>query len=287
MKVIVFPGDLRQHFLAKELEKRGFDVKMLQNQKEKITNERKMSFLQCLKEELQQGDVIVLPTPSFLPDGKVRNDKTCTWELTFESLVEILLPGQLVYASVIGEKREEILRQHGIVIRDMMSMEEVAIRNAVATAEGAIAEAISMTTKNLQEMKALVIGFGRCGSVLAEKLKGLCKDVTVMARRREVLAQAEGLGFAGRTFEMNCIGEYGIIFNTVPSRILFGESLEELKNETVVIDLAGAPGGVDFEFCKKHGIRAKLCSGLPGIYAPETSGIILADAIERSIGCRD
>jgi dipicolinate synthase subunit A len=40
----------------------------------------------------------------------------------------------------------------------------------------------------------------------------------------------------------------------------------------VVIDIASAPGGVDFEAAKQLGIAAKLCPGLPGKYSPRSAG---------------
>jgi len=57
-----------------------------------------------------------------------------------------------------------------------------------------------------------------------------------------------------------------------------------LPASVVIIDIASAPGGCDYTYCKKKGIHAKLCPGLPGQYAPKTSGEILAKAIAIEIG---
>ena len=82
------------------------------------------------------------------------------------------------------------------------------------------------------------------------------------------------------------IGDYSFIFNTIPALVLNEELIRLMNPEVTIIDIASAPGGVDFEFCKKQRIRAKLCPGLPGIYAPETSGEILFEAIVKCLAKR-
>ncbi len=287
MRIVVFPGDKRQNYLAGELEKKKQEVILLSAQKADVIGNSGKNFMRCMEEVVEQADVLVLPTPSFTQDGKIRNAKEGDWELDFEAFLEKVSVGQCVFGSVIGKERMEALRQKGVKVYDMMTSEEVALRNAVATAEGAICEAICSGAENLQDAKCLVIGFGRCGSVLAHKLKGLCKEVAVLARRSEVRTQAKSLGFESFSMETEFMSGYQYIFNTVPAGVLLEKQLKKIDAGTVIIDLASAPGGVDYEYCKKEGITAKLCSGLPGKYAPKTSGIILADEIERSIGCRE
>jgi dipicolinate synthase subunit A len=40
---------------------------------------------------------------------------------------------------------------------------------------------------------------------------------------------------------------------------------------------------VDFDYCQKKGINAKLCLGLPGKYAPKSSAGILLEVIGKTI----
>ena len=279
MKVLVFAGDLRQEYLAKRLEETGYEVKFLPDKDG--TEGKSQEHINKLQAVIEKSDVLVLPTPSFSKDEMIRGSV-----LSFEQLSVFLQEGQMVFGSLIGKERTEILQQKGVKVHDMMASEEVAVRNAVATAEGAIAEAISLTSSNLHDMNALVIGYGRCGCVLAEKLKGLCREVCVTARRKEVRTEAEAMGFRAELL-CDCLWErFGIIFNTVPAPVIDRKTLGALKKDCVIIDLASAPGGVDYEACIEAGIHAKLCGGLPGKYAPETSGVILAEEIERSIICR-
>lgn len=76
-------------------------------------------------------------------------------------------------------------------------------------------------------------------------------------------------------------GKYDIIFNTIPSMILDKERLNLLKKETIIIDLASKPGGVDFTTAKELGLNARLELGLPGRIAPITSAEYIYNVVLR------
>lgn len=52
-------------------------------------------------------------------------------------------------------------------------------------------------------------------------------------------------------------------------------------HHTLVIDLASKPGGTDFRYAEKRGVKALLAPGLPGIVAPKTAGQILANVLSQ------
>ena len=71
--------------------------------------------------------------------------------------------------------------------------------------------------------------------------------------------------------------------NTVPALVLTAPQLSKVKGESIIIDIASKPGGVDFEYCRKKNISAKLCLGLPGKYAPMSAAGILMEVIIKTI----
>jgi len=77
----------------------------------------------------------------------------------------------------------------------------------------------------------------------------------------------------------NIIGEYDLIFNTVPAVILNEKCLNQIKNDALIIDLASKPGGVDFDTAGKLGLKVVWALSLPGKIAPVTSGEIIACTI--------
>ena len=76
------------------------------------------------------------------------------------------------------------------------------------------------------------------------------------------------------------IGNFDFIFNTAPALIVTAEVLENVKSSATIIDIASAPGGVDFAEAQRLGITAALCLGLPGKYAPSSSAKAVKETIE-------
>ena len=149
------------------------------------------------------------------------------------------------------------------------------------TAEGAIQLAMEELPITLHGARVLVIGYGRLGRVLADRLAGLKARVSVAARGYADLAWAENCGYGvehpGQWEGWLC--GYDLVVNTVPVRVLDAERLADLRPGCLVIDLASKPGGVDFEAAVRQGVRAIWALSLPGKVAPVTSGKIIRDTI--------
>ena len=75
------------------------------------------------------------------------------------------------------------------------------------------------------------------------------------------------------------LGQFDLVFNTVPALILHREALEEMKPSCVVIDLASEPGGIDFAAGENCGLKMVWARGLPGKVAPRTAAETIRDAV--------
>jgi len=74
-----------------------------------------------------------------------------------------------------------------------------------------------------------------------------------------------------------------VIINTVPAMMLGRDQLQHVKKEAYIADIASTPGGVDFEYAEKLGIKAELLPALPGIVAPKTAASYLVQFIMRQV----
>ncbi len=159
---------------------------------------------------------------------------------------------------------------------DISDRDDFAYLNAVPTAEGAVKLAIDASDVSVSEQKMLVLGFGRVGKILAQKLKGLGCAVTVGARSLRDLSYAEALGLnTVKISELNnTINIYDTVFQTVPARILDEKLLKMLRNDCVVIELSSAMKGTDTDFAKKMGLTIINAGALPEKTAPVTAGRI-------------
>lgn len=162
---------------------------------------------------------------------------------------------------------------------DYMDSLALAEENAIATAEGAICEAIKNSVINLHGADCLVIGFGVCGKILADKLYGMKCNVFISTRNPEARAHAFALGYSMH----HSFSSYQFIFNTAPALVLNQEVLKQLSVDCLIIDIATKPGGTDFAYCQEKGIQAHLCPGLPGKYAPKTSASFIYRHIQNVI----
>ena len=202
-------------------------------------------------------------------------------KMSVETLLQEMTKEQILFGGCINEEIRHECEQKEIKAFDFMKMDDVAIYNAIATAEGAIMEAIKMQPINLHKSRCLVLGYGRCAKVLAAKLKGMDAQVPVCARNKTArsLAKSFGLEVMDFTELKRRICQYDHIFNTVPKQILKEDILRKISKESCIIDIASYPGGTNHQMAEKLGICAKLCPSLPGIYSPKSSGIMLAKKV--------
>lgn len=167
--------------------------------------------------------------------------------------------------------------EHQIACLDYMKIPEIAIENAVATAEGAIFHAIQTSKYTVHQSNCLVIGFGKCGEILADRLYGLKANVSISTRDSRHKAKARSYGY--NVPETIPYETFAFLFNTAPAKVITSSVIDRLSPDTVIIDIASKPGGVDFNYCIKKDITAKHCPGLPGKLSPKTS----ADIIYKNI----
>ena len=105
--------------------------------------------------------------------------------------------------------------------------------------------------------------------------------MTVSARRYGDLAWASVWGYAclhtGRL--SGHLEGFDLIFNTVPAPLFDASLLRQLREDCFLLDLASAPGGVDFAAAQELGVKVIWALALPGKAAPVTAGRIVRDAI--------
>ncbi len=126
-----------------------------------------------------------------------------------------------------------------------------------------------------------VLGLGRVGMSVARSFAALGANVKVGARKSEHLARIAEMGL--QPFYLSEldkeIADSDICINTIPYPILTAKTLSNVPTHALIIDLASKPGGTDFRYAEKRGIKAILAPGLPGIVAPKTAGQIVANVL--------
>lgn len=286
--IAIIGGDLRLIHLAILLSKQGVAVTVYGNHPTfyELTKEEESYYFTHIKTSdsltaaIKNHPILILPTP-ISKDGERIMTHTSVDTIMLSNFLSLLTHKPLVFGGAMSSKITGFFQEHSIPYCDLMKIESVAIGNAIATAEGTILEAIKRSPINLHQSKSLVLGYGRCAQILAQKLKAMDAFVTVAARRPESIAYANAYGFLTAKLPdiLSDLSEYDYIFNTVPVKLLSKEALETTRTDVTIIDIASAPGGVDFNAAKELERNAALCLALPGIYAPKSSAEILLHAI--------
>lgn len=232
------------------------------------------------KEAAREADLIVLPLP-VTADGIRLNIQRSIEAPTLTEIIDKAKKTVVVAAGKVPPVIKQYAAEAGVRLADYFELEEVQIKNAVPTAEGAVEIAMRELPRTVMGAKAAVIGYGRVGRTLARTLTALKADVTCAARSEKDLAWSAVDGCRAvplAKFTANP-PELDVIFNTVPSLILSADVIARLRRKPLIIDLAASPGGTDFRAADEAGIKAVLATALPGKTSPETAGEIIADAI--------
>lgn len=271
-QTILLISDMRQVCLAEILTKKGHNVRCLD-----IRNrETALQQLEKLKRFLDKADVLILPIPV---------QKVPEQEIFYDILNKNLEKKTLVMGGCFSTEQRELLTGRDIHFLDFMEDTVVTEENAVATAEGTIAELVEKSPYNIDEAKVLVTGYGYCGKAIAKRLRALGARVTVLARRKEARKEAKGDGFYAVDFAFGPEEAMGaaMVVNTVPALVVTEKIIRELPRDAYIVDIASGEGGTDFACAREYGIHADHVLGIPGKYAPKESAYILERSVERFI----
>lgn len=230
---------------------------------------------------LEAADALVLPAVGTDDEGTI---STLFTDLELKLTDDYLSAAPKTCKVVTGMAKpylKKLCEKHRIALVELFERDDVAIYNSIPTAEGALMMAIQNTDITIHNSNCMVLGLGRTGFTMARTLHALGAKVKVGVRRDESFARAFEAGF--EPFYMPDItrlaGNIDLIFNTIPNMIVTAQVIAQLPLRACIIDLASKPGGTDFRFAEKRGIKALLAPGLPGIVAPKTAGRIIANSL--------
>lgn len=271
-------GDMRQVAACELLVKSGYRVRtfalndcILPPEAEKCNN---------LRDCLFGARCVILPMP-LTRDGETVNAPFCISKPKVKDILQLIGPDTSVFGGAIKPEVFDLARKNNMKLIDYMNDEALTIQNAAITAEGAIGIAIMQTPIELCGSKCLVVGNGRIGRILADKLRALGAQTWVSARKREDYARIRAAGHQPLKTHLidDRIRTFSIVFNTVPAMVLPRPVLEKMNRNATIIDLASQPGGTDFVAARELGIKVEHALSIPGKIAPVTGGEIIVNTV--------
>lgn len=281
-KYTIIGGDLRNIKLADLLSKDGNVVNIFGFKNAGF----ELGF--CESEDMvraiDESDVVIGPLPCS-NDNETLNAPFYPDKIYINEVLKTMSKNQLFIAGRISDKISHLAQVYNVYCIDLLDREEMAVMNAIPTAEGAIQIAIEEMPITLHDCNALVLGYGRVGKTLSKLLGGIGANVYVEARKYSDLAWIKS-----NRYKPVCINEIAdylpemdVIINTIPSVILDTDMLNRISKDCLIIDLASKPGGVDFEKAKILGLKTIWALSLPGKVAPVTAAKFIKETVYNII----
>lgn len=218
------------------------------------------------KEPCDEMTHLLLPVPTLDAEGKIKGG------ISPEDLVKRIPENTVIFG---GNLKHPVF--HRFTCIDLLQDSQYLAENAEITADRAIIRLGAHLPVTLSGCPILVIGWGRIGKCLAQKLTGLNADITVAARKETDRATLCSLGYKSLDTNnlQNALHPYRVIINTAPFPVITEHHRRSCHPECVFLDLASIPGIM--------GENVLWERGLPGRDAPESSGKLIGQTVLRHL----
>ena len=275
---VIIGGDKRLGFTAQSLINSGYRVGVYANSA--AAGVKGTDTYPSLDEAMNSADKIVFGIP-FSRNG-VLYAPLCTQQITVNDIANLVRPHHRLCGGLVGDFAL-MCGKKGAVCVDYGAREDFCLFNAVPTAEAVISILIEKLPVTLWGSKILIMGYGRIGKALSQRLVSLGADVTVTARKSTdfAIAAISGIKHTATSPHIDNGRQYDVVINTIPQKILTDKSFECLKSDCLVIDVSAYPGYVLQSEAEKHGIEVLGAFSLPGKTAPVTAGKIIAEVVKN------
>lgn len=213
---------------------------------------------------------LLLPVPSFEPDGRIRGGGILEHLLADLPREITVVGGNLNHPALEGYRKLDLLQDPLYVAK-----------NAAITADCAVRTAAGRLPVIWEDCRVLILGWGRIGKCLAALLKAMGASVAVAARKTSDRAMLAALGYGSADIARpeSELCRCRVVFNTVPEEVVDLEQSALCGADCLKIDLASRQGIA--------GSDVIIARGLPGKDAPESSGALIAQTFIRLISGKE
>lgn len=224
-------------------------------------------------------DAIILPVHGTSDQGEITSSYSNHSFFITKKLIDTTPDHCIIYTGIANDFLKDAVKNRQMEI--IFARDDIAIYNSISTAEATLQLAIQHTDYTIHGANIAVLGFGRVGMTMARLFHNVGANITAFARKSSDIARMEELCIhADYLYNLNDrMMEFSLCINTIPHLVLNREILDVMDTNTLIIDVASAPGGTNFSYAEKKGLHVIHALGLPGKTAPKSAGKILASTI--------
>jgi len=273
----VLGGDKRNVYLYKQLESDGHTVRKFGFNNYSLERVEESA---SLYDAVNGADYIVGPVPCSINNTHLNAPYSNT-PILIDDVFRLIKPKQTFFSGMIKDDALNLAAKYSVNCVDILKWEELALLNAIPTAEGALKIAIENTDFTLHGSNVMVVGYGRIGKILCKMLNGIGANVFPVVKQRHEAAAAMGYGYSPVLYEYMSpyLPEMNIIFNTVPQNLFDKKNIKFIDKNCLFVDLSSAPHGINSNFAKRAGLNVLFASSLPGAVAPQTAARYIQETI--------
>lgn len=186
----------------------------------------------------------------------------------------------LIFSGRYTPFMDQIQKLYGLHFINLFAADDIAIYNAVPTAEGVLQIAMEHTVETISGMSVMLFGFGRVGQTIGQLFQRVGAYVTVLTNDPAEQARAVTNHMHAQALSDPLDYEkYPLMINTIPAPIITDETASQMQERACIIDIASGSGGLQLK--NDHPLRKNLIHalGLPSKVAVSTASDIIVQAI--------
>lgn len=276
--ILIIGGDARNEAIIHGLLSEGYTVYLLGYEHLHI-NKNNIIYLHEGSVDFSNMDAIILPVHGTSNEGYVTSSYTDQTFLLTKEMIDSTPVHCVIYTGIANDYLKHATQNRQMEI--IFARDDIAIYNSISTAEATLQLAIEHTTYTIHGATVAVLGFGRVGMTIARLFHNIGAKTTVFVRKDGDIARIKEFGMQAAYISnlKDNIPPYSLCINTIPHLVINRRIIEAMNKNTLILDVASAPGGTDFKYAEELGIQAIHALGLPGKTAPKSAGQILANTI--------
>lgn len=225
------------------------------------------------EDALANADYALFPIPGMALDGSLFAPHAPAPIVPDVALLRHMRARAAIILGTADDALRAAAAELGHALVEYESDTELMLLRGPAIVEGALGAAIANSLVTIHGASVGIVGHGNIGRLLARTLVLLGARVHVFARNPVQRADAYCAGCAPHPLdELAAVAPVlDMLFSTVPVGVVDRAVLGVLTRNSLVVDLAAPPGGIDLAAASELGLRALWARGL-GRRAPVTVG---------------
>lgn len=199
--------------------------------------------------------------------------------------VAFLTKGSIIFGGNADIESKEYIKNTQLDYVNVLEDEIFLTKNTLPTAEGCLKLIIENTDQTFQDLRTLILGYGRVSKTLSNYLISLGVNTHIYSIDKEEKALAL-INANVIIDDLEELQDFDVIINTIPATIFNDIHMNQIKKGSFVCDLASG-NYINIEHLIEKNINAKKATALPGKISPRSAATYLYTSIFDTLNSKE